>query len=199
MTNTVRLSIGMVALLGLTLGPSRPAQATQISLELRHTLVQTKMTPEVLVALTGTAALAVTEHFWVGGGYELIQNHEGILWKTDKRGETPITLSAIRAGFWYRNGEGPPGLTYAVGPLVTYANRAFAFSPSPQGLDNDTYFVDFGADMSFGYLGRRARIEAFITPAWSLGRVVSPAVDKEEHHSAFVVRMGLAFALMFGS
>jgi len=43
------------------------------------------------------------------------------------------------------------------------------------------------------------RVEGFATPAWSLGRVTSPAVHKEERYSAFTYRFGVALAILVGS
>lgn len=182
---------------------SRPAQATEVSFELRHTLAQTKMTADTLVAFTGTLALAVTEHVWVGAGYEIVQNHDATIWKSSNLGYKPIVLSAIRAGCWYRGGEQRHGVTYAIGPAVSYANAAISLGTSPSswtsGLDNGTYFVDSGPDMSIGVVGTRGRIEAFLTPAWSYGRVASPAISQVERLHTFAVRFGVAFSLIFGS
>jgi hypothetical protein len=199
--NTFTLSTIAVALLSSAL--ARPAQATEVSLEVRQTLVQPKNTPGSVLAPTGTLALTVTEHVWLGVGYELVQNHDAVLWSSDLRGDRPISLSAIRVGAWYRGGEGRHALTYAIGPLLTYANAAISLDASPSALNThrntDTYFLDAGADLSIGYVGRRGRVEVFMTPAWSYGRVVSPDVGKSERHSAFEARIGVAFALMVGS
>jgi hypothetical protein len=196
---TLICSLVFAATVSLPLSLSRRAEAMQTSVEVRQTLVQPKMTPDFVVMLTGTLALAFAEHWWAGAGYELLQHHDAILWTSETSGHKPIVLSALHAGCWYRGGETRHGLTYSIGALVTYANRAFSLSPSPNGLDNGTYFVDSGADMSIGYIGTRARLEVFMTPAWSYGRVASPAVAKDEPHSAFLLRMGVAFALVFGS
>jgi hypothetical protein len=201
MGRSLKGSAIFVVLLGSALALSRPARATQVSFEVRQTLVQTVATPSSFVAPTGTLAVTVTEHFWVGAGYDMVQNHDAIFWRSDMRGQKPIALSAIRVGSWYRNGETRHGLTYAIGPLITYANLAISLDASPSafdGLSSKTYFIDSGADMSIGYVGRRGRVEAFMSPAWSYGRLVSPAVGKDEHTSALVVRIGVAFALLIG-
>jgi hypothetical protein len=195
----VRSCVLVVVLLSSMPLLSRPAQATEVSLDLRQTLVQPKSTPESVVFPTLTLALAIGEHVWVGAGYEMAQNHDAVFFRSELSGERPISLSAIRVGCWYRGGERRYGLTYAIGPLVTYANTAISLGTSPSGVGNDTYFVDAGADMSIGYVGRRGRVEAFMAPARSYGRVVSPAAGKTEHPSAFVARIGVAFTLLLGS
>lgn len=200
MTKTCWTTVVGVALLGAL--SSRPARATEVAFDLRQTLVQTKSTPESVVAPTLTLAVSVNENVSVGAGYEMRQNHDAVFWKSSVSGSKPISLAAIRVGCWYRGGEKRHGLTLAMGPIVSYANSAISLDTSPssfEGLGSDSYFINTGVDMSIGYVGRRGRVELFMTPSWAYGRVVSPAVNRSDSHSAFEARIGLSFTLLLGS
>lgn len=182
--------------------PLRRAQATEVALDLRQTLVQNKSTPESVIFPTLTFAVTVSEHVSVGAGYEMVQNHDAILWKSDSSGKKPISLSAIRVGCWYRGGEKRHGLTLAAGPIVSFANAAISLDTSPtayDGFGSDSYFVNTGVDMSIGYVGRHGRVEVFMTPSWVYGRVVSPAVGRPQTLNAVEARIGVSFTLLLGS
>jgi hypothetical protein len=172
------------------------AKATQLSIELRHTPM--RLRPGDVPSLCPILALSLRERWWAGIGYELVQDYDAILWRSQYIGRKPIVMSGIRAGTWYRGGAVEYGATYSLGALFTFANRAFSLARGPKGLDNDTWVVDFGADFTFGYVWSRVRLGVFATPAWSYGRIVSPAVHKSERYSAFTYRVGLAFAVNFG-
>jgi hypothetical protein len=175
----------------------RRAEAMQATLELRLTpmLVRPNRSPSLCPML----ALSLTEHVWVGTGYELIQDYDAILWTSQYEGHKPIVMSGIRAGAWYRGGAGHNSFTWAAGPLFTFANPTISDGHSPRELDSGTSVVDFGADFSIGHRWERVRLEAFATPAWSLGRIASPAVHREDRLSSFTYRFGVALAVFLGS
>jgi hypothetical protein len=180
------------ALVGLRPGT---AQATGLALELRHTPMRIR--PMDLPSLCLMVSFSPTERLWIGVGYELIQDYDAIAWKSEYEGYKPIAMSGIRAGAWYRGGPAHWGFSWAIGPLFTYASPAI--SDGGKYLGSDTYVLDLGGDASAGYVWGRVRLSGFGTPAWSLGRIVSPAVDSKERYSAFTWRVGLAFAVLFGS
>ena len=175
----------------------RRAEATQLTIELRHTpiLVRPNGTPSLCPLL----AFSLTEHLWAGAGYELIQDYDAILWTSEIEGHKPIVMSGIRAGAWYRGGAAQHGMSWAAGGLFTFANPAISLVRSPDGIDSGTSVVDLGADFSIGRVWQSFRLEAFATPAWSLGRVTSPAVHREDRLSAFTYRFGVALAILVGS
>jgi hypothetical protein len=176
---------------------SRRAEARQVSVEVRLTPPLER--PGLAPSLCPMLALSLGQHWWVGGGYELVQDYDAVLWTSENEGHKPLVMSGLRAGTWYRGGASHDGLTFSLGGLLTFANSAFAVDPSPRGIDSDTSVIDFGADLTFGRVGRSLRFELFATPAWSYGRVTSPAIHRQEHYSAFTYRIGLALALVLGS
>ncbi len=192
MRRGILVLLGAAACAGLLPGT---AQATGLSLELRHTPMRIR--PSDLPSLCLLVAFSPTEHFWLGAGYELIQDYDAITWESENLGHKPIEMSAVRAGAWYRGGPAHRGFSWAVGPLVSYASPTFA--GGERYLGRDSYVLDLAGDASAGYVWGRVRLGAFATPAWSLGRIVSPAVGSRERYSAFTWRVGLAFALVFGS
>jgi hypothetical protein len=192
-----QLIIAALLISGLAEVAPRQAEATEIAIEMRLTppLVRPNDTPSLCPML----ALSLTDRLWVGAGYESLQDYDAILWTSENEGHKPIVMSGIRAGAWYRGGAAHDAMSGAAGPLFTLANTAISLNHSPGALDSGTTIVDFGADFSIGHLWRIVRVEAFATPAWSLGRVVSPAVHKEERYSAFTYRFGVALAIRVGS
>jgi hypothetical protein len=192
-----QLVLATLLVLGLAAVAPRTAEATQVSLELRHTpmLVRPNDTPSLCALL----ALSLTRHWWAGAGYELVQDYDAILWSSENAGHKPIVMSGIRAGAWYRGGAPDHGMTWGAGGLFTFANRAVSLDSSPTRLDNGTSILDLGADLSIGRVWQTVRLEFFVTPAWSVGRVNSPAIHKEERYSAFTYRLGAALAFLFGS
>ena len=175
----------------------RKCEATQMTIELRHTPPLVR--PDDLPSLCPMLAFSLSEHLWAGAGYELIQDYDAILWTSENEGHRPITMSGIRAGAWYRGGAAQRAFTWAAGPLFTFANSVFSLGHSPDEIDSGTSFFDFGVDFSIGHVWQSVRVEGFATPAWSVGRVASPAVHKEERYSAFTYRIGLALAIVVGS
>ena len=178
------------------IAPSR-AEATQSTLELRYTpiLVRPNGTPSLCAML----AMSLTEHLWAGAGYELVQDYDAVLWTSESEGHKPILMSGIRAGAWYRGGAAQRAFTYSAGPLFTFANPAISLASPHKPLDSGTSVFDFGAYFSIGHVWQSVRIEGFATPAWSIGRVVSPAVHKVDQYSAFTYRIGVALAILLGS
>jgi len=180
----------------VTLAPRR-AEATEVTIELRNTPPLVR--PDDFPSLCALLAFSLSEHIWAGAGYELIQDYDAILWTYENEGHKPIVMSGIRAGGWYRGGPAHHGMTWAAGPLFTFANSAISYGHSPQTLDRGTYVFDLGADVSIGHVWQGFRLEAFATPAWSLGRVSSPALGTHENYSAFTYRFGMALAILVGS
>ena len=180
----------------VTLAPRR-AEATEVTIELRNTPPLVR--PDDFPSLCALLAFSLSEHIWAGAGYELIQDYDAILWTYENEGHKPIVMSGIRAGAWYRGGAAHRAFTWAAGPLFTFANPAISLAHSPDALDSGTSVVDFGADFSVGHVWQGFRLEGFATPAWSIGRVASPAIHKEERYSAFTYRIGVALAILVGS
>jgi hypothetical protein len=144
-------------------------------------------------------ALSLSEHWWVGAGYETLQDYDAILWTSETEGHKPIAMSGIHAGTWYRGGAHRNSMTYSVGGLLTFAHPVFSIDPKPAGINSDTSVVDFGVDLTWGHVWQTFRLEFFATPAWSYGQVSSPAVHKSERFSAFTYRVGVALAVRLGS
>ena len=191
------LIIATLLVSGLVGVAPRRSEATQMSIELRLTppLVRPYDFPSICPML----AFSLTEHVWAGAGYEWLQDYDAILWTSENEGHRPIEMSGIRAGAWYRGGAAQRAFTYSVGPLFTFANPAISLASPHKALDSGTSVFDVGADFTIGHVGQSVRIEGFATPAWSLGRVVSPAVHRVEHYSAFTYRIGVALAILWGA
>jgi hypothetical protein len=186
--------VGAAAISCALLAFGAPAQAGQLSIDLRLTPMFER--PNDTPSLCPMLAFSLTEHWWVGGGYEFLQDYDAIVWTTATSGHKPVNLAGIRAGTWYRGGASHDGMSFSAGGLLTFANRALALDASPAALDNRTYVVDFGADLTFGRTWRVFRLELFATPAWSYGRVSSPAIHRDERYSAFTYRVGLGLAVV---
>ena len=192
-----RLIIATLLVSGLVGVAPRKSEATQLSIELRITppLVRPYDFPSICPML----ALSLTQHLWAGAGYEWIQDYDAVLWTSENQGHRPIATSGIRAGAWYRGGAARDAMSWAAGPLFTFANTAISLGRGPVELDSGTSILDFGADFSIGHLWQWFRLEVFATPAWSVGQVASPAIHKEERYSGFTYRIGVALAILVGS
>ena len=177
------------------------AEATQVSIEMRITppFDPVFRRPMDLPSICPMLALSVSDHWWVGAGYEELQDYDAILWTSETEGHKPIAMSGIHAGTWYRGGAPRNSMTYSVGGLLTFANPVFSIDPKPAGIDSGTSVVDFGVDLTWGHIWQNFRFEFFATPAWSYGRVSSPAVHHDERFSAFTYRVGVALAIRLGS
>jgi hypothetical protein len=177
------------------------AEATQVSFELRITppFDPVFRRPMDLPSICPMLALSLSDYWWVGAGYEALQDYDAILWTSETEGHKPIAMSGIRAGTWYRGGALRDSMTYSVGGLLTFANPVFSINRQPTGINRDTSVVDLGADLTWGHVWQNFRLEFFATPAWSYGRVSSPAIHKDERLNAFTYRVGLALACRFGS
>ena len=191
------LMIAALLVSGLVGVAPRRAEATEATIELR--LTPPLVRPNHAPGLGAILAFSLTEHLWVGAGYEPTQDYDAILWTSEIEGHKPIVMSGIRVGAWYRGGAARHAMSWAAGPLFTFANPAISLERSPKGLDSGTSVFDFGADLSIGHVWEGFRLEAFATPAWSLGRVASPAVHEEERLSAFTYRFGVALTILVGS
>jgi hypothetical protein len=192
-----RFTIALLLVSGLVEVAQRQAEATEMTIELRLTppLVRPNDTP----SLSPMLAFSLSEHWWVGAGYQFLQDYDAILWTSENAGHKPIVMSGISAGAWYRGGATHNGTSLAAGGLFTFANPSISFGHSPGTLESGTTVVDFGADFSIGHMWQGFRLEAFATPAWSLGRVASPAIHKNELLSAFTYRIGVALAILVGA
>jgi hypothetical protein len=150
-------------------------------------------------SLGARLAFPVTAHAWVGGGYELVQDYDVIVWTEKDVGHKPVAMSAIHAGAWYRGGAGRNVMSWAAGGLVAFSNPTISIASVPEQLDRAAYVVDVGADLSIGKLWDDFRFEVFATPAWSWGRIPSPAVGTSERLSRLTYRIGVALAILLGS
>jgi hypothetical protein len=182
---------------GLAIVQARAARATQVAFELRHTpmLVRPNHTPSLCPML----ALSPIQHWWIGAGYELVQDYDAILWKSEREGHKPIVLSGLRLGSWYRGGDDHHGTSVLVGGIVTVANSTFSLPASPAGITRDTFIVDLGIDLAVGRIWKTTILSLFMTPAWSIGRIASPAVHRTETYNAITFRIGGALTFVFGS
>jgi hypothetical protein len=190
----MRIAITALTLLSIC---SSTAEAGPARLGVRVTPMLER--PKKLPSLCPMLTLSLSDHLWIGGGYELVQDYDAIWWKSEREGHKPVVLSGIRAGAWYRGGSDRNGLSYAVGGIFTLANRAFSLEVDPVELDSSTYVMDFGADFTFGKAWDNLRLELFATPAWSVGKISSPAVHKKESYNAFTYRIGLELSWRIGS
>ncbi len=189
------LSLALLWCAALTAAPGL-AKAGTPTLEMR--LTPPWLRPYGMPSLGAIMAFPVRERLWLGGGYELIQDYDAILWTSTLEGHKPIVMSAVRVGAWYRGGALRQGWSWAAGGIVSAANSLFSLATSPKQLDRGTYVFDVGPDLSLGRAGKSVRVEVFATPAWSIGRVASPAVHRTETLSAFTYRVGVAFAILLG-
>jgi len=139
-------------------------------------------------------AVPVASHWLVGGGYELVQDYEADVRTSNDTREGPMVMSGLRLGGWYRGGRAHHAVSFAVGGLVTLSHPSFSIAKTPAALDSGTYMFDFGPDLSVGYVWDSFRFEAFAIPAWSIGRISTPAMTKTERWSGFTPRVGLALA-----
>jgi hypothetical protein len=170
----------------------------QLSIEFRLTPPFTR--PNDFPSLGYILAVSPMEHLWIGGGYELTQDYDAVLWNSEREGHKPLVFSGARLGAWYRAGADRCGWTFAAGPLLTYANKWITYgSAEPVGITSDTYVLDFGIDLSLGYIWQTVRFEPFFTPAWSHGRIASPGANRVDNYDAFTWRTGLSLAVVFGS
>jgi hypothetical protein len=189
------MRLAVATLLALSLWAAA-AEARPAQLGVRVTPMRER--PRDTISLCPMLSLSLGEHLWVGAGYELIQDYDVIWWKSDLEGHKPITLSGIRAGAWYRGGADRNGFSYGVGGIYTLANRLFSLESKPSGLDSGTYVMDFGGDASAGWIWNEFRLELFATPAWSYGKISSPAIHKDETYSAFTYRVGVELSWRLG-
>lgn len=194
MTGWPRPALGLVL---LVFGLSAPytAYASQLSLDMRLTPPLERPSDKGSLGLL--LAFAPGKHWWTGVGFESVQDYDAIVWTSENEGHKPVVMSGLRAGSWYRGGVVRNGFTCSVGGLLTVANRAFSIDRSPGQLDNGTYVVDFGADLTLGHVWEVVRLELFATPAWSYGRIHSPAVHTNERFNALTYRIGLALGVQF--
>jgi hypothetical protein len=195
MDRKLRAALVLAAIGISALAVPQEANAAQVSFELRQT-VRLRITD--LAKLGVMVGMPLSDRCWAGVGYEFFQDYDAVLWSSETSGHKPVVMSGIRAGSWYRGGAVQYGMTYSMGGILTVASPAYSPPRGPNGIDNDTWVVDFGADLTFGYVWSRVRLGVFATPAWSYGRIASPAAHKSERYSAFTYRVGLAFAVNFG-
>lgn len=198
-TRPRRLAIAAsVACAGLCALPAQADDTVHPTIEMRITAAFTR--PYDLPSLCPMLALPLTRHLWIGGGYELIQDYDAVIWKSSDEGHTPVAMSGIRAGAWYRGGPAHQAMSFALGGLVTFATPDISLARAPSELDSGSYAVDLAADFSIGHVWQGFRVEGFATPAWSWGRFSSTTVpDRQDRLSAFTYRIGVALAIIIGS
>jgi hypothetical protein len=182
---------------GLAAAPSRAA-GERPALEMRLSPPPTYR-PFGMPSLGLMVKIPITKHWLVGGGYEIIQDYDAILWNSDREGHKPVVMSGLRVGAWYRGGAVRDGFTWSAGGLFTYSNSSVSLVTNPKGLDGSTYVVDTGAELSLGNVWQEVRIELFVIPAWSYGHIFSPAMHKGERYNDFTFRYGVTLAILFGS
>jgi hypothetical protein len=182
---------------GLVAAAPRAAAAGMPTIEMR--VSPPWLRPNGTPGLGAIVALPLTEHLWLGGGYELIQDYDAILWYSELEGHKPIVMSGVRAGAWYRGGAVDQGMTWAAGGLVAFSSSVISLSRKPDKLDHGTFVVDVGPDLCFGNVRRGLRVELFATPAWSFGRVASTPIHSTETVSTFTYRVGVAFTILLGT
>jgi hypothetical protein len=194
-----RLAIAAtVTCAGLFAMPAQADDTVHPTIEMRITAAFTR--PYDFPSLCPMLAFPLTRRLWIGGGYELIQDYDAIIWKSNDEGHTPVAMSGIRAGAWYRGGPAHEAMSFALGGLVTFSSPTVSLVRAPSELDSGSYAVDLAADFSIGHIWQGFRVEGFATPAWSWGRFSSTTLpDKQERLNAFTYRIGVALAIMIGS
>jgi hypothetical protein len=192
----VRWLLAATLLVSIGAAPALAAE-TRPTIEMRVTppFVRPYRAPTLCMML----AFPVAPQWWLGAGYEFVQDYDAVLWTAKDTGHKPVVMSGIHAGGWYRGGAERQGLTWAAGGLVTFANSTFSLASSPDEIDAHTYVIDVGGDFSFGKVRDGFRFEVFATPAWSFGRIASTAIDESEGLSQFTYRFGVALAVLIGS
>ena len=139
-------------------------------------------------------AVPLADHWLVGGGYELVQDYEASVRTSNDTEESPMVLSGIRLGGWYRDGAARQAISFAVGGLVTLSHPSLSIAQLPAELGSGTYIFDFGLDLSVGRVWDSFRLELFAIPAWSVGRISTPATSSTQRWSGFTPRVGVALA-----
>lgn len=137
-------------------------------------------------------ALPVANHWLVGGGYELLQDYDATIDTSSDTSESPVLMSGIRLGGWYRGGAARNGLSFAVGALVAFSNPSVSVIKASRALDNESYILDFGLDFSVGHGWEDFRLEGFFLPAWSVGRFST--AERSQRWNGFTPRFGVALA-----
>jgi len=139
-------------------------------------------------------AVPVADHWLVGGGYELVQDYEAGVRTSNDTYVSPMVMSGLRLGGWYRSGRARHAISFAIGGLVTLSHPCFSIAKSPAELDGGSYIFDLGLDLAAGYVWERFRLEVFAIPAWSAGHISTPAMTSTQRWSGFTPRVGLALA-----
>jgi hypothetical protein len=141
-------------------------------------------------------AVPVAERWLIGGGYELVQDYEASVRTSNDTEGSPMVMSGVRLGGWYRGGAAGDAISFGVGGLVTLSHPSLSITKSPGALDSGTYIFDFGLDLSVGHVWDGFRLEVFAIPAWSIGRISTPAISNSQRWSGFTSRVGIALAWM---
>jgi hypothetical protein len=186
------LAIASTALLAFASPRAQAAERARASIELR--ISPPFVRPVGAPSLCPMVAVPVADHWLVGGGYELVQDYDVSVRTSNDTSAGPMVLSGIRTGAWYRGGASRHGASMAAGGLVTFSHPSFSIVRNPKDLDRETYVIDLGLDLSFGYVWDRFRLEVFALPAWSLGRISSTADTSDQRLSGFTMRLGLGLA-----
>jgi hypothetical protein len=139
-------------------------------------------------------AVPVANRWLVGGGYELLQDYGADVLTSNDTSGSPMILSGVRLGGWYRGGAARRDISFAAGALVTLSHTSLSIAKVPSALDSGTYIFDFGLDLSVGHVWDKFRLEVFVLPAWSVGRISTPAMTSPQRWSGFTPRVGLALA-----
>jgi len=128
-----RLIIATLLVSGLVGITPRRSEATQLSIrDAAHaTFRSTNDFPSLCPMLAFLADRALVGR---RGITELLQDYDAILWTRKTKDTKPIVMSGIRAGAWYRGKPVYDALSWAAGPLFTFANPAISNGHSPEGL-----------------------------------------------------------------
>jgi hypothetical protein len=178
--------------LGFGAPPARAADGARAAVEVRVTPPAAR--PLGAPSLCPMLAVPVSDHWLVGGGYELLQDYDATIVNEDT-GAHPVWMSGIRLGGWYRGGATRDGLTFAAGAMATFSHPRVSVIKISGGLDNRTYMFDFGLDLSVGHVWKNFRMEAFFLPAWSFGRFSTST--HSDRWNGFTPRFGVALAWVF--
>jgi hypothetical protein len=188
-----RLAILFALCLGGFSSPARADEGARTSVELRVSLpfVRPLGAPSVCPML----AVRVADRWLVGGGYELVQDYDATIRIASDVSGSPVWMSGIRLGGWYRGGAVRDGFSYTLGALVTFSAPSVSVIKVAPKLDNDTYMFDFGLDVSAGHVWQNLRLGAFFLPAWRFGRFSTN--EQSQKWNGFTPRFGLSGAWVF--
>ncbi len=179
------VALGIVAFTGTSVRAEGPRTTLElrISAPFVRTLRAPSLCPMVTVPLAG--------RWYVGGGYELLQDYDVDVQTSEDTGVGDMVMSGIRAGAWYRGGVDRRGVWFAGGVVVTGSHPYMSMVRVPGELDAGAYAVDLGVDISAGYTWDQFRLALFALPAWSFGQTSSTAQPVDRRFDELNLRVGV--------